>query len=105
MLANSVELAVAYLMLGLVLTCVGRGGRAEDWDETLLASLLGPPLFTLIAGAVLACFLSRALLRGDRPADLVSHSHRKRLTDHRFAGAPDRPGLKPDPGCPSSQCG
>ena len=105
MLANSVELAVAYLLFGLVLTCLARRGWAEDWAETFLASLVGPPLFTLIAGAVVVCFLSRVLLGGHRPGDLVAHPHRKGLTDHGFARFSDRTRLKPDPGCPSGQCG
>ena len=49
MLANSVGLAIAYLAFGLVLSVLARKGWAQDWDEGLLASLLGPPLFTLIA--------------------------------------------------------
>ena len=54
MLANSVGLAIAYLAFGLVLSVVARKGWAQDWEEGLLASLLGPPLFTLIALTVLA---------------------------------------------------
>ena len=57
MLANSVGLAIAYLAFGLVLSVLARKGWAEEWDEGLLASLLGPPLFTLIALTVLAEFI------------------------------------------------
>jgi hypothetical protein len=57
MLANSVGLAVAYLAFGLLISFLARKGRSEDWDESLLASVLGPPLFTLIAAAVAARFL------------------------------------------------
>ena len=57
MLANSLELAAVYLAFGLVLSFSARGGWAEDWDEDLLASVLGPPLFALIAAAVLMRFL------------------------------------------------
>jgi hypothetical protein len=57
MFANAVGLAVAYLMSGLLLSFLARKGRPEDWDESLLASLLGPPLFTLIAVAVVARFV------------------------------------------------
>jgi hypothetical protein len=100
MLANSVGLAVAYLLFGLAITCLARGGWDKEWDESLLASVLGPPLFTLIAAAVVIGFLFSALLRGDRPADLVSHFHRKRLADRRLARLADRPGLESDPGSP-----
>jgi hypothetical protein len=57
MLANSVGLGIAYLAFGLVLSVLARKGWAEDWDEGLLASLLGPPLFTLIALTALADFI------------------------------------------------
>jgi hypothetical protein len=57
MLANSVELAVAYLAIGLILSFLARKGRPEDWDESLLASLLAPPFFTVITAAVAARFL------------------------------------------------
>ena len=56
MLANSVGLAIAYLAFGLVVSVLARKGWAQDWDEGLLASLLGPPLFTLIALTVLVEF-------------------------------------------------
>jgi hypothetical protein len=57
MLANSVGLVLAYVAFGLVLSVLARKGWAEDWDEGLLASLLGPPLFTLIALTALADFI------------------------------------------------
>jgi hypothetical protein len=57
MLANSVGFAVAYLAFGFVLSLLARQGWAEDWDEGLLASVLGPPLFTLIAAAVVVRFI------------------------------------------------
>jgi hypothetical protein len=57
MLANSLELAAAYLVFGFIVSSLARGGWAEDWDESLLASILGPPLFTLITAAVLARFV------------------------------------------------
>jgi hypothetical protein len=57
MLASSLELAAVYLGFGLLLSFLARGGWAEDWDEDLLASVLGPPLFLLIAMAVLTRFL------------------------------------------------
>ena len=57
MVANALEFAVAYLGIGLLLSFFARRGWAEDWDEGLLASVLGPPLFVLIAAAVLARFV------------------------------------------------
>ena len=98
MLANPVGIGIAYLLFGLVTSCLARGGWHEDWDESLLASLLGPPLFALITAAVVAQFLCGALLRGYRPADLVPHLHRKRFTDHRLTRAADRAGFESDPG-------
>ena len=65
MLANSVGLAIAYLAFGLVVSVLARKGWAQDWDEGLLASLLGPPLFTLIALTVLVEFVwKRVSARG-----------------------------------------
>jgi hypothetical protein len=73
MLANWVGLGIAYLAFGLVLSVLARKGWAEDWDEGLLASLLGPPLFTLIALTALADFVWSRIgpgsqRSGNRPA-------------------------------------
>ena len=73
MLANSVGLGIAYLAFGLVLSVLVRKGWAQDWDEGLLASLLGPPLFTLIALTALADFIWSRIgpgsqRSGNRPA-------------------------------------
>jgi hypothetical protein len=57
MFANSVGLVFAYLLFGLLTVFLARKGRPADWDETLLASILGPPLFALIATAVAANFV------------------------------------------------
>jgi mannitol-specific phosphotransferase system IIBC component len=72
---------IAYLAFGLLTCLLVRRGWPEDWDETLLAALLGPPLLMLLAAAVTAGLL----LGRDRPAELGSHPDRKRLTDHRLA--------------------
>jgi hypothetical protein len=50
-------LVVAYLVLGLVACVLARKGWPEDWDETVLASILGPPLIALIATAAAAGFV------------------------------------------------
>ncbi len=73
MLANSVGLVLAYVAFGLVLSVLARKGWAQDWDEGLLASLLGPPLFTLIALTALADFIWSRIgpgnqRSGNRPA-------------------------------------
>jgi hypothetical protein len=57
MLADSLGLFVAYLLFGLVTWFLARKGRPDDWDETLLGSVLGPPLFALIAALVAASFV------------------------------------------------
>jgi hypothetical protein len=81
MLASSLAVVIAYVAFGFLACLLVRRGWPEDWEETLLASLLGPPLLVVLAAAVAAGFL----LRRDRPAQLGSHADRKRLTDHRLA--------------------
>ena len=73
MLANSVGLVLAYVAFGLVLSVLARKGWAQDWEEGLLASVLGPPLFTLIALTALADFIWSRIgpgnqRSGNRPA-------------------------------------
>jgi hypothetical protein len=81
MLASSIAVMIAYLAFGLLTCLLVRGGWPEDWDETLLVSILGPPLLAVLAAVAAAGFL----LGRNRPADLRSHPDRKRLTDHRLA--------------------
>jgi hypothetical protein len=57
MVAHSIELVLAYLLFGLVACFLARKGRPDDWDETLLASVLGPPLFIALALALAAGLL------------------------------------------------
>jgi hypothetical protein len=101
MLTDPVWLITAYLVVGLLTCLLARRGWPEDWDETLLASILGPPVFLILALAAAA----GALLGRDRPGDLVSHTHRKGLAHHGLPGAPHRLRLKADPGRPRSQRG
>jgi hypothetical protein len=54
MVAGSVQLLIAYMLFGLVACLLARKGWPEDWDETLLASILGPPLLILLALALAA---------------------------------------------------
>jgi hypothetical protein len=57
MSANSLSLIVAYLLFGLLASLLLRKGMPEDWGEGLLATLLGPPLFALIATAAIGNFV------------------------------------------------
>jgi hypothetical protein len=57
MFTSSIGLVVAYLVIGLIACVFARRGWPEDWDETILASVLGPPLFALIAAAAAAGFV------------------------------------------------
>jgi hypothetical protein len=81
MLASVLAVMIAYLAFGFLVCLLARRGRPEDWDETLLASMLGPPLLAVLAAAAATDFL----LGRNRPADLGSHPDRKRLTGHRLA--------------------
>lgn len=54
MLADSLGYLLAYLTLGLLTCWLARRGWPDEWDETLLASVLGPPLLALVATAVAA---------------------------------------------------
>jgi hypothetical protein len=54
MITVSLELVVAYLLIGFLASSLLRKGRTEDWDESLLASVVAVPMFILLAVAVLA---------------------------------------------------
>jgi hypothetical protein len=64
MLANSFTVVVAYLAIGLLVCLFARRGWPEDWDETLLASIVGPPLFALLAAAAATRFVWTQLQTG-----------------------------------------
>jgi hypothetical protein len=64
MFTSSFGLVLAYLVVGLIACVLARKGWPEDWDETILASVLGPPLFALIATAAAADFVKEAVRRG-----------------------------------------
>jgi hypothetical protein len=68
MFADSLVLMSAYLLVGLLVSYLLRKDWAEDWDENLLASVLGPPLFLLIAVVVVGRLLWRRLGQVLRPA-------------------------------------
>jgi hypothetical protein len=68
MFADSLVLMSAYLLVGLLVSYLLRKDWAEDWDENLLASVLGPPLFLLIAVVVVGRLLWLRLGQVLRPA-------------------------------------
>ena len=57
MSVNSLTLFGAYLLFGLLASVFLKQGMPEDWEEGLLASVLGPPLFVLIVTATLGRFV------------------------------------------------
>jgi hypothetical protein len=61
MSAYSLTAFAAYLLFGLLASLFLKQGMPEDWEEGLLASVLGPPLFVLIATAVLGNFVWQRL--------------------------------------------
>jgi hypothetical protein len=61
MLVNSLEFLAAYLAVGLITCLLARKGWPDEWDETLVASVLGPLLLALAATAVAASFLRSRL--------------------------------------------
>jgi hypothetical protein len=54
MLPLSLRFVAVYLLLGFLASFLMRKGRAEDWDENLLASIVALPVVILITAAVLA---------------------------------------------------
>jgi hypothetical protein len=71
MSANSLFLFAAYLLFGLIGSLLLKKGMPEDWEEGLLASVLGPPLFVLIATAALGNFVwQRMRIRSRNGAEL-----------------------------------
>jgi membrane protein DedA with SNARE-associated domain len=59
---------VVYLLLGFVASSLLRKGRPEDWDESLLASLVALPIVLLIALMVLARHARHLIDGGSGPA-------------------------------------
>jgi hypothetical protein len=57
MLVDWLAFVAAYLAIGLITCLLARKGWPDDWDETLVASVLGPLLLALAAIAVAAGFL------------------------------------------------
>jgi hypothetical protein len=65
-MSSSISLLAVYLLFGLVASLVLRRGVPEDWEEGLLASVLGPPLFALIVTAALGNFVLQRLVPRSR---------------------------------------
>jgi hypothetical protein len=61
MLVESLEFVAAYLAIGLITCLLARKGWPDEWDEALVASVLGPLLLALAATAVAASFLRTRL--------------------------------------------
>jgi hypothetical protein len=61
MSATALVLFAAYLLFGLIASMLLKQGMPDDWEEGLLASLLGPPLFALIVTAALGSFVWQRL--------------------------------------------
>jgi len=68
MFAASLELVVVYLLVGFLASSLLRKGRSEDWDESLLASVVALPMFVLLALAVLARHAKHLMNGGSGPA-------------------------------------
>jgi hypothetical protein len=64
MLVDALEFVAAYLAVGLITCLLARRGWPDEWDEILVASVLGPLLLALAATAVAASFLRARLYPG-----------------------------------------
>ena len=64
----AIVLAVLYLLLGFLASSLLRKGRPEDWDESLLASVVALPMVALIAVAMLARRARHLMDSGSGPA-------------------------------------
>ena len=53
MVTISLAVLALYLLLGYLASSLLRKGRPEDWDESILASVIALPMVVLIAVAVL----------------------------------------------------
>jgi hypothetical protein len=65
-MSSSISLLALYLLFGLVASLLLRRRVPEDWEEGLLASVLGPPLFALIVTAAVGNFVLQRLVPRSR---------------------------------------
>jgi membrane protein DedA with SNARE-associated domain len=68
MISASLVAVVVYLLLGFLASFLLRKGRPEDWDESLLASVVALPMVILIALVVLARRARHLMDGGSGPA-------------------------------------
>jgi hypothetical protein len=68
MVTNSLAVLALYLLLGFLASSLLRKGRPEDWDESILASVVALPMVVLLALAVLARRARQLTDSGSGPA-------------------------------------
>ena len=68
MMTSSLEVLALYLLLGFLASSLLRKGRPEDWDESILASVVALPMVILLALAVLARRARHLMHNGSGPA-------------------------------------
>ena len=71
MVTISLAVLALYLLLGYLASSLLRKGRPEDWDESLLASVVALPMVVLLALAVLARRARQLMDGGSGPAATV----------------------------------
>ena len=68
MVTISLAVLALYLLLGYLASSLLRKGRPEDWDESILASVVALPMVVLLALAVLARRARQLIHSGSGPA-------------------------------------
>ncbi len=68
MVTISLAVLALYLLLGFLASSLLRKGRPEDWDESILASVVALPMVVLLALAVLARRARQLIHSGSGPA-------------------------------------
>ncbi len=68
MVTISLAILALYLLLGFLASSLLRKGRPEDWDESILASVVALPMVVLLALAVLARRARQLIHSGSGPA-------------------------------------
>lgn len=68
MVTISLAVLALYLLLGFLASSLLRKGRPEDWDESILASVVALPMVVVLALAVLARRARQLIHSGSGPA-------------------------------------
>ena len=68
MVTISLAILALYLLLGFLASSLLRKGRPEDWDESILASVVALPMVVVLALAVLARRARQLIHSGSGPA-------------------------------------